>query len=108
MATFYILPARPLVGRRFADLLSALFPGLDWTAADGPDLAETLAATAQGRPGVYVVFREDVPVGVELEDALAQAFGAEPGDDVVEVAIGPQLAETQVRHWPIGDGARAA
>ena len=108
MATFYVLPSRPVLGRRFADLLGSLFPGLAWTAADESDLAESLAASAQTRPGVYVVFREDVPAGVELEAALTQAFGAEPGDTVIEVAVGPRLSAVQARHGQIGDGVRPA
>ena len=37
---------------------------------------------------VYVIFREELPEGEELLTALRDGFGAEPGDEIVEVLSG--------------------
>jgi hypothetical protein len=46
------------------------------------------------------VFREELPDGTTPADALRDGFGAEPGDEVVEVRVGGV-----VRHWRVGDAA---
>jgi hypothetical protein len=97
MATFYLLPSRPAFGQRFGDFLAAVFPGLSWKRGAWPDLAEMLGGAAAGHPGVYVVFREDVADEHDPEESLASDFGAEPGDDVIEVHT--NLA---VRRWKMG------
>ena len=98
MATFYLLPSRAALGQRFGDFLAATFPGLSWKRGSWPDLAENLAAATAGESGVYVVFREDVADENDPEDSLARDFGAEPGDDIVEVHT-PTLV---VRRWKMG------
>jgi hypothetical protein len=85
VSTFYVLPPRPQVGREVARFLQGLFPGLDLAGAHGP-LAEAVAATAAERIDVFVVFREDLPDGVPLPQALVDDFGAAPGDEVVEAS----------------------
>src|SRR5205814_6970269 len=85
MATFYVLPSRPQLGQRFAELLAGLFPGTAWPREDWQDLAEALGAAAVRRPDIYVVFAEDLPADQPLEPGLIDRFGAEPGDEVVEV-----------------------
>jgi hypothetical protein len=88
MSTFYVLPPRPILGERFAAFLRLVFPGLEWDAAA---LGDFLGGTAVGRPDVFVVHREDLPPGEPVARALADAFGAEPGDEVIEVrAAGPR------------------
>jgi hypothetical protein len=101
MSTFYLLPLRPLLGARFADYLRTLFPGLDWGDAVWPDLAEMLAAAAGRHPDVYVIYREDLPEGEEPARALAEGFGAEAGDQVVEVRPGPAPDGLTARHWRV-------
>ena len=95
MSTFYLLPPRPLLGRQFAQVLQEFFPGLDCSAAPSSELAESLAALIGSPPQVVVVFREDVPEGVDPQKALVDDFGAEAGDEVVEVSSG------SVRRWRI-------
>jgi len=87
MATFYLLPSRLALGQRYGDFLSAVFPGLGWKRVAWSDLAEGLATAAAGHPGVYVVFREDLADEHDPEESLARDFGAEPGDDIIEVHI---------------------
>jgi hypothetical protein len=98
MSTFYVLPPRPQLGRQFAAFLQTWFPGLDWTGA-WPDLAEALGATAAGRPDVYVVYREDLPEGEDPACALADGFGAAPGDEVVELLPAAGPAKVMTRRW---------
>jgi hypothetical protein len=86
MSTFYLLPPRPLLGQQFARFLEGYFPDLRWDAAQRGALAEALSVTASTQAGVVVVFREDVPEGVDLGEALIDDFGAEAGDEVVEVS----------------------
>jgi hypothetical protein len=95
MSTFFLLPSRHFVGRQFAELLSTLFPGLDWPAHTWPDLAEVTASLALTQSDVYVVFREDLPDTGPAEQALVDACGAERGDEVIEVHLGP------ARRWTV-------
>lgn len=103
MSTFYLLPPRPYLGERFASYLQGLFPGLRWDRAVWSNLADGLAAAATCQPGVYVVYREELPEGEDMERALADGFGAEPGDEVIEVRPG----EPAARRWQVGRRAAA-
>ncbi len=111
MSTFYVLPPRPLVGHRFAELLGALFPGTAWPRDDWSELAEALGGVALASPDIYVVYREDVAEGPDLLATLARDFGAEPGDAVVEVQIGARLEDVACRRQVLpgtGHGRAAA
>jgi hypothetical protein len=105
MSTFYVLPPRPLVGECFARYLQPLFPGLQWTGTVCADLADTLAATACRHPDVYVISREDLPDGEEPARALADGFGAEAGDEVIEIRSGNKPGEWTARRWRVGNAA---
>jgi hypothetical protein len=101
MSTFYVLPPRPHVGRSFAAFLQTWFPDLDWPRDAWADLAEALAAAAGDHPDVYVVYRDDLPEGEEPGRALADGFGAEEGDEVIEVVPGGGPAEVTARRWQV-------
>ena len=107
MSTFYVLPSRPQLGERFAELLSSLFPGTVWARADWPDLAEALGAAAMCQPELYVVYAEDLPADLSIEDGLIYAFGAEPGDQVIESRPGRALAEVAIQRWRVGEAVVA-
>ena len=102
MATFYLLPSRPLLGQRFGELLSSLFPGLNWGCGDWPDLAEALGANAN-RQDIFVIYREDLPDESPVSDSLTRDFGAEDGDAVVEVHAGASLHDLTVSRWAVGE-----
>src|SRR5262249_41025400 len=102
MSTFYLLPSRPILGQRFANYLQKLFPGLDWPGTSWGDLADVLGTTATRHPDVYVVYREELPEGEDLDQALAHGFGAELGDEVIEVFAGTTPAETATQRWRLG------
>ncbi len=102
MSIFYVLPPRSMVGDSFARFLQDFFPGLDWTAAERTELADRLVELLAERPDVYLVHREELPTGTALAWVLSEAYGAEPGDEVVEVrpvhgaGFRPEVA---VRRW---------
>jgi hypothetical protein len=103
MSIFYLIPPRPLVGDRFASFLQDVFPGLDWDSAERLDLAEVLGDAARGRAGVYVVYRDDLPLGESPARALLDGFGAGPGDEVVEVRLASP-GELCTRRWQLPPG----
>lgn len=95
MSTFYLLPPRPLLGARFADLLASMCPGLEWSSQHWARLADVLGNTIAEQPDVFVVYRDELPEGESVEEALTAGFGAQPGDDLIEVQPGTKLAETR-------------
>jgi hypothetical protein len=97
MATFYILPPRPFLGRCYAAYLQTLFPDLTWDDAALSELADCLSSIAADRQDVYVVFREELPEDDDVAQGLADGFGAEPGDEVIEVRVG-----RNVHRWRLG------
>jgi hypothetical protein len=85
MATFLVLPPRELLEHAAQAFAARLLPGL----APPADLADVLlrAMTADA-PDTFVVHREELPEAGDtaaVVAALCDAFGAEPGDRVVEV-----------------------
>ena len=97
MSKFYILPPRPAAGRRFAEFLNTVFPGLDWDASIWSDLADALAEAAGSHPDVFVVHREDLDGG-GVSSTLIQSFGADAGDEVIEFLPGQPVPQC----WRIG------
>ncbi len=104
MSTFYVLPSRPRLGESFARYLKILFPGLDWDRGDWGDLADVLTTAARQQPDVYLVYREELPPEPDWDSALADGFGAERGDEVVEVQLGARPGEATARRWVLGAG----
>jgi len=102
VSTFYLLPPRAYLGECIATYLQGLFPGLTW---DNRDLTETLTAAAIRHAGVHVVYREELPEGDEPARALADGFGAEPGDEVIELHAAQRPGEFVVRRWQLGTAA---
>jgi hypothetical protein len=103
MSTFYLLPPRPLLADRFAAFLRLLFPGLDWEGARRPALTDALEAAICEHADVYLVYREDLPDEQPLPQALADAFGAVPGDEVVEVRATGRPGEVSTRRWRLAE-----
>ncbi len=101
MSTFYLLPPRALLGARFAEYLHTMFPGLEWSRSVWAELLEALSAAAGQNPDVYVVHRDDLPEGEEPAQALANGFGAEVGDEVIEVSAGAASGAMSARRWQL-------
>ena len=103
MSTLYLLPPRPLLGAHFTEYLQPLFPGVDWGRTDPAELAELLGDAVANLPDVFVVFREELADGEEPDRALVDGFGAEAGDEVVEVKPGAKAGELTARRWRLRD-----
>jgi hypothetical protein len=101
MSTFYLLPPRPLLGERFAGFLQTLLPGVDWDNRGRLGLAEAITEAVRDHTDVFVVHREDLPEGELPARALVDGFGAEAGDEVVEVRPGPRPGELTSRRWVV-------
>jgi hypothetical protein len=101
MSTFYVLPPRPVVGERFAGFLQLVFPGLQWDAPMRANLADALGQAALSHPDVYVIYREDLPPGDSVARALLDGFGAEPGDEVIEMRPAGRGVELTVARWRV-------
>jgi hypothetical protein len=102
MSTFYLLPPRPVLGERLAGFLRAVLPGLDWDVQTRVNLTEAISAAAEVHDDVFVIYREELPEGETPSEALTTAFGAESGDEVVEVRPGPHPGELTTRRWRVG------
>jgi hypothetical protein len=105
MSTFYLLPPRPLLEECLAAYLDPLLPGLRWQGTIGPVLADILAAAVARRPDVYVIHREELPEGESPARALADGFGAEADDEVIEIRPGSKSGEWTARRWRLGNAA---
>lgn len=99
MSLFYLVPPRVQLGDSLADLLHEFFPGLDWSAHDRIQLANLIASLILARGDVYVVHREDIPHGETVAQTLTHAYGAEPGDEVVEIRPTGKGGEMSSRRW---------
>jgi hypothetical protein len=101
MSLFYLLPPRAVVGDRLARFLQPLFPGIDWDSQTRAGLAEVIGSVAGKRDNVYVVYREDLPAGEPAAAALADGYGAETGDEVIEIRLGVRPEEWCSSRWRI-------
>ena len=97
MATFYVLPPRARLEHAMAAFLDRIAPGLPAPATACDDLLATLAAA---HPGTFLLHREDLP-GDDPAAELIDGFGAEPGDEVVEVGPSVGGREPLVRRWAV-------
>lgn len=102
MSVFYLMPPRPFLGDRFADFLQPFFPGLAWDSTARTSLAELLGGTVE-RDDVFVIYRDDLPREDTAAQALVNGFGAEAGDEVVEVRPGGRPGEITTRRWRVGE-----
>ena len=102
MATFYLLPPRACLEQALGELLSRLLPGLPLPAEAWEALTERLGAGANWPADVFLVPRDDLPEGEPVAAALVAAFGAEPGDRVVEVSTARGSA---TRSWVLDASA---
>ena len=107
MATFYLLPPRSCLEQALAELLARFLPDLPLPADAWDIVTDRLGSAAHWPEDVFLVSRDDLPEGEPLSGALRAAFGAEPGDRVVEVSLA--RGAKGVRSWLLGlEGAVAA
>jgi hypothetical protein len=65
------------------------------------DFVAMLQELMRERPDIYLVHREDLPTDEDPVRALVDGFGAEPGDDILEIRLGTLPTETVVRRLTI-------
>jgi hypothetical protein len=108
MATFLVLPPRELLEHALADFFARTFPGVP-IPNDLP--TRVLSQVAAERPDTFIVHREDLPESADVGAELCTAFGAEPGDRVVEIGPPRNGVPAPVREWqvvrPVSEGASA-
>ena len=98
MATFYLLPPRALLGQK---LLATL--GIhDLQLPLCVELAETLSKVVEAT-GAYVVYRDDLPHGDDPAQSLRDGYGAEAGDEVIEIVF-----DREPRRWHLDSASLAA
>jgi hypothetical protein len=101
MSKFYLLPTRPELGERFAAFLRLFYPGLDWDGAMRLSLADAIGQAACCHEDVIVVYRDDLPADETVTRALMDGFGAEPGDEVIEIRPAGRGAELASRRFHV-------
>jgi hypothetical protein len=99
MATFYVLPSRHLLGQRFGELLTSVFPDLRYTPWDWPDLAESLAGLVEAQADAHIVYREEMDEKLSAKDALLRHFGAALEDEIIEIQFGAGLTQFLHQRW---------
>jgi hypothetical protein len=97
MATFYLLPPRACLEQAVGELFGKLLPGLPLPADAWDTLTHELGSAACWPADAFLVPRDELPDG-EAGAALAEGYGAEPGDRVVEVSLA-----RPARAWVIAD-----
>lgn len=100
MATFYLLPPRSCLEQALGEMLSRLLPGLPLPVDAWESVIDRVGSAANWPADVFLVPRDDLPDGEPVGEALSAAFGAEPGDRVVEVS--PARGPSAARSWVLG------
>jgi hypothetical protein len=96
MATFYLLPSRETLEGTLGETLGKVLPGLPLPVDSWDIIAEQLATAARWPDDVFLIPRDDLPDTESVGEALADGFGAEPGDRVVEVGT-----RSEPRVWTV-------
>jgi len=102
MSTFYLLPSRSSLEEYLAEALKPLLPCV---ASQPSPLLEILESTVLLHPDVFVIYRDELPEVEDLDRLLQDGFGAEPGDEVIEVRPGKTRRDWTNRRWRVADAA---
>jgi hypothetical protein len=105
VATFYLLPSPLFLGRALERQLEELFPGVHWDEESMKELAEHVAAAVARHPATYVIHRHELPDGEDMVQAVVDGFGAEAGDEVIEVRAGKRLGAWHIRRQQVNRAA---
>jgi hypothetical protein len=97
MATFYVLPAPGFLAQVYERHLHVLFPGLRWNGETVAHIVTHVSQAAASHPDIYLVRQHELAENTDVVQALVDAFGAEIGDEVIEMHAGPRLGEWRVR-----------
>jgi len=86
MATFFVLPPRDVLEATVSSVFGKLLPGLPLPVDVWGTLSEHLARSANWPDDVFLVPRDELPEG-DTAEALAEGYGADDSDRVVEVSL---------------------
>lgn len=95
MSTFYILPPRECLEQAVTSFLDRLIPGLPVPER----LCERIFENLGENPDAFLVHREELSGLAELSEDLAENFGAEPEDRIIEVGMPHGTHAAPVRIW---------
>ena len=101
MATFYVLPPRECLEQALTQFCGRVLPG---TPVPGDLCEQFLMHWANGLSELgesLCLHREDLPGSGDVQTDLVEAFGAEAGDRVVEIAWAGGNGVAPVRTWAI-------
>jgi hypothetical protein len=107
MTVFYVLPPRPALGQCLAGFLRAFVPGMAISSYSCGEMIESLLTEAANTEQAYVIYREDIPEGLNVNQALRDGFGAELGDRVILVSLGVKPHEPRIRFEQLDDAPEA-
>ena len=97
MATYLVLPPRELLEHAMTEFANRLLPGLPKPLGLADVLLAHVIAAQPGSDRTFVVYREELPDSGDTLETLVDAFGAEPGDRVLEFGPPRNLAPASVR-----------
>ncbi|MCS6864893.1 MAG: hypothetical protein RMJ56_05875 [Gemmataceae bacterium] len=100
MATFYVLPPRSCLDEAVRTFLTRFLPGLPLPAEVWSIVVDHLAQVANWPEDTFWIPRDELPEGA-VSEALVEGYGAEPGDQVVEVHLARPPRTTVVPHQPV-------
>ncbi len=86
MATFFVIPPRECLEQAVAEFLARVLPGLPTDPRVTESILAAIEFEANRADDVYLIHREDLPGLGRLERDLREGFGAEAGDQIVEVS----------------------
>lgn len=97
MATFLVLPPRELLEHAVTEFANRLLPGLPKPLGLSDVLLAHVVGSLPNGERAYVIYREELPDTGDTVDVLVEAFGAEPGDRVMEIGPPRNLSAATVK-----------
>lgn len=101
MTTFYILPPREHIEHAVAEFLNRLLPGVPAQPKLTRRFPDLIAAAHPRPEELFFIHREDMPGLGDVTEDLTRCFGAEEGDEVVEIGPSSGLNPARVQRWTI-------
>jgi len=86
MAEFYVIPPRECLEQAVAEFLGRVLPGLPAPPAVTDALLASVEFEANRGGDIYLIHREDLPGTRDVVNDLIDAYGAERGDQVIEIS----------------------
>jgi hypothetical protein len=79
------------------------WPGLPVSHQTLEQFVELLQSSCAEQNNAFIIFREDLPDLIPPVQALADACGAEAGDEIIELRLSPHKGELLARSWQLQD-----